>query len=120
MKPNLTRILLADDHPALRSALALLLETRLNARIVGQSYNMEDLLASLPAIRPSLIILDWELPGSPKTERVEALRRIDPALKVVITSSRPEVGRQALAALADAFVCKSEPPERILQVLQDL
>jgi two-component system response regulator DevR len=100
--------------------LALLVETRLNARIVGQSFSMEDLLASLPAIHPSVVILDWELPGSPKTDRVDVLRRIDPALKVVITSSRPEVARQALAAQADAFVCKSEPPEHILQVLQEL
>jgi DNA-binding NarL/FixJ family response regulator len=120
MNPTLTRILLADDHPALHSALALLLETRLNAHIVGQSSTMEDLLTSLPVIHPSLVILDWELPGSPKAGRVRALRRIDPALKVVITSAQPDVARKARAARADAFVCKCEPPEQILQVLQSL
>ncbi len=120
MNASLTRILLADDHPALRSALELLLETRLNARIVGQSFSMEDLLANLPAIRPSVVILDWELPGLPATDRIRALRAIRPALKVVITSAQPDVAEQALAAHADAFICKCGPPEQILQVLQGL
>jgi DNA-binding NarL/FixJ family response regulator len=120
MSPSLARILLADDHPALRSALELLLELRLSARIVGESSTMEALISCLPAIHPTLVILDWELPGSPQTGRVEALRRIEPRLKVVITSTRPEAARGALAAGADAFVCKCEPPEQILQVLQDL
>ena len=120
MNPTLTRILLADDHPALRSALELLLERRLNARIVGQAFTMEDLLASVPAIHPSLVILDWELPGLPKAGRIVALRKLRPGLKVLITSSQPEVARRALAAQADGFVCKCEPPEQILTALQEL
>jgi DNA-binding NarL/FixJ family response regulator len=74
----------------------------------------------MAVIHPSVVILDWELPGAPKTGRIRALHKINPGLKVVITSSKPEVARQALAALADAFFCKCEPPERILQVLQTL
>lgn len=120
MNSNLTRILLADDHPGLRSALALLLETRLNAQIVGQAYNMEDLLACMPRVRPGIVILDWDLPGAPEIGRIAALRAAVPSLKIVITSSRPEVEEQALAARADAFICKCEPPEKILYVLQAL
>jgi two-component system, NarL family, response regulator DesR len=118
MKLNLTRILLADDNPAIRSALTLLLETRLNVNIVGEADNMENLLEGVRRFHPDLVILDWELPGFPEKGRVAALHGLYPALKVVVTSSRPENAQQALAAQADAYVSKSEPPEHLVQVIQ--
>jgi len=120
MKPKIIRILLADDNPALRSALALLLETRLNARIVGEAYSMDELLSSVSLTHPDVVILDWELPGVPRWDRVAALRETDPDLKIVITSSRPEVAQKALAAQADAYISKSEPPERMVQMLREM
>ncbi len=90
-KSRKIRILLADDNSALRSALALLLETRLNANIVGESYSMENLLANLPVSRPDIVILDWELPGTPKDNRIDFLHKIYPDLKVVVIGSQPEI-----------------------------
>lgn len=118
MKTKKVRILLADDNPALRSALTLLLETRLNVRIVGEFYNMEDLLANLKRKHPDIIILDWELPGAPKTDRIAVLHKAFPSLKVVVTSSQPEIAQQAQAVHADAYISKSEPPEQMVRVLR--
>ncbi|MFH1524324.1 MAG: response regulator transcription factor [Chloroflexota bacterium] len=114
------RILLADDNPALRSALTLLLETRLHVHIVGESYNMESLLVSVAHTHPDIVILDWELPGVPKANRVAILREVYPSLKIVITSSQPEVAQQALVVHADAYISKSEPPEQMVQVLRTI
>lgn len=118
MNKKTVRILLADDNPALRSALALLLETRLHARIVGEVYRMEDLLASVSRLLPDILILDWELPGLPQTDRLAALRQACPSLKIVITSSRPEASEKVLASHADAYISKSEPPDEMVRVLR--
>jgi DNA-binding NarL/FixJ family response regulator len=120
MNSQRTRILLADDNPALRSALRLLLKTRLKAEVVGEAPNMEDLLSCLPRLQPDIVILDWELPGLPSAGRVAALRQAYTPLKVLVTSSRPEVAQLAKEAYADAFVSKSEPPEQLVQILQEL
>ena len=114
------RILLADDNQALRSALTLLLETRLNARIIGESYNMESLLADLQLNQPDIVILDSELPGTPKTDRIAVLHAAYPALKVVIIGSQPEIAEQSMAVHADAYISKSEPPEQMVKVLQEI
>ncbi len=111
------RVLLADDNPAMRSALALLLETRLHAQVVGEVHSMDDLLSMVRLKRPDIVILDWELPGLPKNGRIAALREACPHLKIVITSSQPEVSQQALAAHADAFVSRVEPPEQMVRAL---
>jgi DNA-binding NarL/FixJ family response regulator len=120
IKTKMLHVLLADDNPSLRSALTLLLEARLHARIVGEANTMQDLLTNLKSLHPDLVLLDWDLPGLPKTGQVTALRKIDPALKVVIIGSQPEVAQLASAAQADAFVCRCDPPEQMVQVLQEL
>ena len=118
MNTKKIRILLADDDPALRSALALLLETRLNASIVAELYNMENLLGDLKRHRPDIVILDWELPGNPKKDRIAYLHKFYPALKVVVIGSQPEMAEQSLALHADAYISKSEPPEQMVEMLQ--
>lgn len=118
MNPNKVRILLADDNPAIRSALALLLENRLDVDIVGEAESMEQLLANVECSNPDIVILDWELPGLPKNGRVAVLRSVHAPLKVVATSPRPEVAQQALDDQADAYVCTCEQPELVVQVLQ--
>lgn len=114
------RILLADDDPSLRSALSLLLETRLHASIIAESYNMESLLDALRRHRPDVLILDCDLPGKPKADRIAFLHRAYPALKVVMIGSHPELARQSLALHADAYISKTEPPEQMVAMLQTI
>lgn len=114
------RILLADDNPGLRSALRLLLETRLEFELIVEARNMEHVLAQVEDSRPDCIILDWELPGRPTRERVSVLRTLVPHLKVIAFSARPESKRRALSAGADAFVSKNEPPGMILDKIQKI
>lgn len=110
----MTRILLADDNQDLRSALALLLETRLGATIVGEASTMECLLEQAVATRPDIVLLDWELPGKPEADRIHLIRSVSPGARVIVISARPEAAAQA--AGADAFVNKTDPPEHIMDV----
>ncbi len=118
MNTKLIRILLADDDPALRSALALLLETRLHARIVGESYSMDHLLGDIRRHRPDIVILDSDLPGSPLKDRIAYLHKTYPALKVVLIGPQPEPSGISRALQVDAYISKSEPPEQMVEMLQ--
>jgi two-component system response regulator DesR len=111
------RILLADDNQDSRSALALLLETRLGATIVGEACTMESLLEQAATTRPDVVLLDWELPGKPEADRIVVVRSVAPNARVIVVSARPESASQAIEA--DAFVNKINPPEHILAVLQE-
>jgi len=111
------RILLADDNKASRSALALLLETRLDATIVGEALTMESLLTQAAATHPDVVLLDWELPGKPDADRILVVRSVAPKARVIVVSTRPE--SESSAAEADAFVNKTDPPERILAVFKE-
>ena len=116
----MVRILLADDNPEIRSALRLLLETRLDLEVITEARDMEHVLAQVEDTHPDLIILDWELPGRPTRERVSVLRALVPGLKIFIINTQPEIQQQVLAEGADAFICKTDPPVKLLEVLQKL
>ena len=112
--------LLADDNPDLRSALRLLLETRLSAPLVIEAEDHARLIDQLIAQQPECLILDWELPGLFDCSCLASLRQLRPGLKIIVTSARPEAAQPAEAALADAFVCKTDPPSEILNAIERL
>jgi DNA-binding NarL/FixJ family response regulator len=113
----MNRILLADHNLPLRSALALLLETRLGGQIVGQVSSMESLLCEANATRPEVVIMDWGLPGEPNSGRIKTLRTKTPHSRIIIVSARPEIASQATDA--DAFFCTTEPPEKLIRILKE-
>jgi DNA-binding NarL/FixJ family response regulator len=110
-------ILLADDQPQVRSALRLLLEQELEVRISGEAANAQSLLLQAEALHPDAILIDWELPGLSAVDGIPSVRLGNPSARIVALSSRPDVRQAALWAGADAFVCKGDPPERLLAAL---
>jgi DNA-binding NarL/FixJ family response regulator len=114
------KILLADDNANLRSALRLMLETRLGLEVIMEARDMEHVLAQVEDSRPDCIILDWELPGRPTRERVTVLRAMVPCLKVIALSARPEAKTEANLEKVDAFLCKTDPPEEILKAIRKI
>ena len=112
------RILLADDSAEIRSALRLFLETRLELALITEARDMDHLLAQMEDSRPVCIILDWNLPGRPTCGRISVLRALMPEIKIIVINTRPELREQVLEEGADAFICKTDPPVKLLEVLQ--
>ncbi len=110
------RILLADNHKV-RFALRVLLERQPDLKIAGEAANAEELLAQVAEGCPDLVLLDWELAGHTAAGLLMALRRECPKLVIIALSGRMEARPRALAAGADAFVSKGDPPERLLAAI---
>ncbi len=113
----MTRCLLADDNPAVRSALRLVLETRFDQIEVSEAADWAQLLDRLVAAPPECVIVDWELP---ERAALEDVRRSAPGVYIVVTSARPEAAVEALAAQADVFVAQTDSPDALLDALQRL
>jgi DNA-binding NarL/FixJ family response regulator len=113
-------VIVADDEAAIRSALGLALRQKLSIQNVSEAANMEELLATAREAGAALVLLDWELPGLAAGGCLTPLRRQNPGLKVVALSARPEARQAALAAGADAFVSKTEPPDTMLRLIDEL
>lgn len=116
------RVLLADDQAWLRSAVRLLLEQEPDIVIVGEAVDTSALKQLTDALRPDIVLLDWELPGLRRARGgrvvMDQLRRVLPKLQIIVLSGRPESLRTAAHAGATASVSKADPPEQLLTALR--
>lgn len=113
------RILLADHQPKVRFALRVLLERQAGFEIAGEIDDANELVAKAESARPDVVLLGWELPGLDMANVLSVLRKVCPNLRVIALSGLPEARKAALAAGADAFVSKSDPPECLLAAIDD-
>ena len=116
----LLRVLIADDDSGVASAIQSLLQENPGFKVVGIAASAKVALECIQADCPDLILLDWELPGCEGADLVPEIRLRRPDVSVIVLHSRPLMKKAALAAGADDFVSKGDPPERLLAVLQKL
>ena len=109
-------ILLAEDHALVRQGLRTLLSLDPALTIVGETGDGAAVMGLLAALRPDLLLLDLDLPGRSGFDIVEALKRAnDPVRILVLTGSLREVSvRRALAAGADGYIPKSDDTDELL------
>jgi DNA-binding NarL/FixJ family response regulator len=110
----------ADNDARVRSALQTLLRQEPEQLTIHETADLGGLAVQVKDFRPDLVLLDWELPGRPAAALLLALHGLTYHPKVIVLSTRPESEEDALAAGADAFVSKSDPPERLLQSFRRL
>lgn len=113
------RVVLADGRPKVRSALKLIVEQDGGMTVSAEVARAEELVTLLSVSCPDAILLDCDLPGLKVSEFLPQLRALCPLVLVVAMCSRPEMQPSAVSAGADAFVCKTEPPEKLLAVLRE-
>jgi len=113
------RILLVDDHPLTRSALAGLL-TQQSLDVTGEPSVGEEAIAAAGRLEPDLILLDLAMPGLDGLSALPQLREAAPGCEVVVltASGTEENLLGAIRGGAAGYLLKSEPPERIVEFLR--
>ncbi len=115
-------VVIADSKPEVRSALRLLVSQDPELTVVAEAHDVASLLATTDAHSPELVLVDWELAdprpagarGGSLTDEIAASA---PQARVIVLCGRPEARSHALAAGADAFVCKGDTPDRLIDAL---
>jgi DNA-binding NarL/FixJ family response regulator len=113
------RILLVDDHPLTRSALAGLLRQH-GFDVVGEAEDGEQAIERATELLPDLILLDLSMPGLDGLSALPRLREAAPTCEVVVltASGTEENLLGAIRGGAAGYLLKSEPPERIVGFLR--
>jgi DNA-binding NarL/FixJ family response regulator len=113
------RILLVDDHPLTRSALAGLLQQH-GFDVVGEAADGESAITRAAELSPDLILLVLSMPGLDGLSALPRLREAAPSCEVVVLTASGEE-KNLLAAIragAAGYLLKSEPPARIVEFLR--
>src|SRR5438309_3146728 len=112
------RVLVADDHLAVREGIRTLLANEREITIVGEADDGSTALALARTLRPDLIVLDDSMPGIGSLDVARTLLAELPGTAVVFLARNPGIRDLALAAGATAFVSKDAPSEELLRALR--
>jgi DNA-binding NarL/FixJ family response regulator len=111
-------ILIANHRALVRSALRTFLWAQPGLDVVGEASDSQELLSQLESTRPNLLILDWELPGQSAADLLAALSTRDGRFQIIVLGNSRELQPDVLAAGADCYVSKNEPPRRLLAAIR--
>ena len=113
-------VLLADDHPALRVGLRVLLEQVPDVVVVGETGDGCEALAQIEALRPEVAVLDCELPGMAGAEVAAEIRRQGLPTRVIALSAYDDTHYLYRMWVAGAlgYVLKSEAPGVIVAAVR--
>jgi len=114
------RVLLADDHPALRMGLRVLLDRAPDIEVVGEADDGEAALRLIESLRPDVAVLDCQLPGIDGMAVAVAVEQRAPFVRVVALSAYDDDRYLSgmMAAGAVGYLLKNEAPGQIVAAVQ--
>ena len=114
-----TTIVVADDHAVVRSGLRLLLDAEPELEVIAEAGDMPDAIRMVQAHRPTVLVLDLNMPGGSGLDAIAALSASTPESAIVVLTMQddPAFARQALQAGALGFVLKEAADEELLEAI---
>ncbi len=111
---------MVDDHPIIRSAVRVLLESEPDFEWVGDAESVERAIELLVETRPDAVVLDLWLGGNDGIEMIKRLRPLVPgtALLCYTMNDASLYGERAIRAGAAGFLSKKEPQDELLVALR--
>jgi DNA-binding NarL/FixJ family response regulator len=105
------RVLLADDHPVVRSGLSGLLAVEDDLQVVGEAADGEQAVALAHALRPDLVLMDLRMPvldGASATARI--VTEVPGTRVLVLTTYETDTDiLRAVEAGATGYLLKDTP-----------
>jgi DNA-binding NarL/FixJ family response regulator len=117
----ITVSIVEDDAPA-REILADWLKRAPGFKCVSQHGTVEHALEALPAEKPSVILMDINLPGMSGIEGVRRLKPLLPNTQFLMLTVYEDVDHvfEALAAGATGYLLKQTPRGELLECIKDV
>ncbi len=116
------RILLADDHPSLRTGLASILNSHSGIEVVAEAATGSEALQKAAETQPDVLILDLRMPDGDGIETTRRLVEINPDARILIltTYDNEEDIFNALEAGARGYILKDTTSEEIIEAVRQV
>jgi two-component system, NarL family, response regulator NreC len=115
-----TTIVLADDHPVVRSALRMLLEAEPGFEVVAEAGDAPGAVRYARGHKPTILILDLNMPGPSSLESIPAIKEASPGTQIVVLTMQAETAfaRQALQAGVAGYVLKEAADDELVTAVR--
>lgn len=116
------RVIVVDDHPAIREALAFTIRDKIDMELCGQASSAAEALGMIPDAHPDVAIVDISLKDAHGLDLVQTIRAQHPSVQVLIYSMYDELAyaERAIHVGALGYLAKSEPTRHIVEAIRSV
>jgi DNA-binding NarL/FixJ family response regulator len=114
------RILIVDDTARARKSMKALMEVWHPLEEVREAANGSEAIQLAEEFQPDIILMDGHMPRMGGPEATRLIKAKWPKIKIIILSVFTDYQAAGLQAGADAFVSKSDPPEKLRVTMKDI
>ncbi|GGE71548.1 response regulator transcription factor [Nesterenkonia cremea] len=120
--PQDIRVLIADDHPVMSTALRTYVDSSPGMRCVGEVREGAAAVESAGQLMPEVVVMDMHMPGVDGIEATWQIRRMFDSVAVlaVTTFSTERYVIPALRAGAGGYIVKDAEPEEIIDAIRQV
>lgn len=120
--PKPIEVAIVEDNQALGESLQRVVESMPEARCIGVWTTAEEGLKKIDAFRPSIVLMDINLPGMSGIEATALLKRFLPEIQVIIVTVHREHEKifDALKAGACGYLIKRSRAADVRQAILDV
>lgn len=114
------RVMLADDHAAVREALAVLVNSQPDMQVIAQAGDGDEAIERARQARPDIAVLDVSMPGMSGLEVTTVLRDALPQTRILMLTRHGEYHhvQELLRAGANGYVLKQSSSEELLKAIR--
>jgi DNA-binding NarL/FixJ family response regulator len=119
---EMIRVVLADDHPLIRSGLRSRLEEEAGIAVVSEASNGDMAMKSCQELQPDVLVLDLNMPGPPATSIVSFVHVRCPEMKILVLTAYDDDAyvRGLVAAGISGYVLKDEAPDALVDAVKSV
>lgn len=112
-------VVVADDHPVVRSGLRALLEGQENLEVLGEAADADEALRQVRSLKPDILVLDLAMPGTPPIDSIPSLLEASERTRIVVLTmqSEPAYARAALRAGAGGYILKEAAQNTLVDAI---
>lgn len=117
---GIVRVVLADDDPFVRRILAQYVGRAPDLAVVGSASSGAEAVALTGRLTPDVIVMDLRMPDGDGIAATRTVRRLHPAVKVVVLTALGdrESLNAAVRAGAAGFLVKTAKPQAIIDTIR--
>jgi DNA-binding NarL/FixJ family response regulator len=119
-EPRRTRVLIVDDHPAVREALTVRISTQSDLEVCGEAVDVNEALLVAQATRPDVAVIDTCLKTGDGLDLIRRMRAQQPGIRMLVWSMYSDnlYAERALRAGALGYLNKEHATSTIIEAIR--